>query len=183
MITYKVKLRTPRLTLRELSLNDLEEVHELHSLPETDEYNTLGIPKNQQETLAILKQWVGFQKQDNRKNYTLAVEYNHQFVGLIGLHLGAYKMRNGEVWYKIHSNYWGNGIAPEAVQEVLRFGFEELELHRIEAGCAVDNHRSVKVLEKVGMISEGRKRKSLPLKNGWSDTLEYAILEDEFEDI
>jgi len=185
--TYKTKLHTPRLILRELSLNDLEQVHTLHSLPQTDEYNTLGIPKNKQETLSILNQWVGFQKSDHRKNYTLAVDYQHleyqpDFVGLVGLHLGARKMKNGEVWYKIHPDYWGKGIATEAVKEILRFGFEDLELHRIEAGCAVENLRSAKVLERVGMISEGRKRKSLPLKTGWSDTLEYAILEDEFDD-
>lgn len=182
MITYKIRLRTQRLVLRELILNDLANVHTLHSLPETDEYNTLGIPKNQKETLSILNQWLKFQKSDQRKNYTLVIEFDNQFVGLIGLHLGAQKMRNGEVWYKIHRNHWGKGIATEAVQEMLRFGFAELELHRIEAGCAVDNLRSAKVLEKVGMISEGRKRKSLPLKTGWSDALEYAILEEEFED-
>lgn len=182
MITHKIRLRTQRLVLRELILNDLANIHTLHSLPETDEYNTLGIPKNQKETLSILNQWLKFQKSDQRKNYTLAIEFDDQFVGLIGLHLGAQKMRNGEVWYKIHRNHWGKGIATEAVQEMLRFGFTELALHRIEAGCAVDNLRSAKVLEKAGMISEGRKRKSLPLKTGWSDTLEYAILEDEFED-
>ena len=185
--THKTKLYTSRLTLRELAVQDLEQIHMFHSLPEIDEYNTLGIPKNKQETLSILHQWVGFQKSDQRKNYTLAVEYQplrtqHQFIGLVGLHLGAQKMKNGEVWYKIHPQYWGRGIATEAVKEMLRFGFEDLGLHRIEAGCAVENLRSAKVLEKVGMTSEGRKRKSLPLKTGWSDTLEYAILEDEFED-
>lgn len=89
--------------------------------------------------------------------------------------------RSGEVWYKLHSNYWGQGIATEAVSEVLRFAFHDLALHRVEAGCAIDNQRSIKVLEKIGMVSEGRKRKSLPLKTGWTDTWEYAILEDDFE--
>ncbi len=179
MTTFK--LRTPRLVLRELTLHDLHQIHELHSLPEVDEFNTLGIPKNTQETLHILQQWIAFQKANVRRNYTLAVELNQQFVGLVGLHLGAAKMRNGEIWYKLHSNYWGQGIATEAVSEVLRFAFHDLALHRIEAGCAIDNQRSIKVLEKIGMVSEGRKRKSLPLKTGWTDSWEYAILEDDFE--
>ncbi|WP_299455859.1 GNAT family N-acetyltransferase [uncultured Microscilla sp.] len=178
MITSKFE--TPRLILRELSLHDLDSVHELHSLPETDEFNTLGIPRNKQETLNILQQWVAFQRSKTRKNYTLAVEFEQRFVGLVGLHLGTSKMRNGEIWYKIHSNYWGLGIATEAVSEMLRFAFHDLVLHRIEAGCAIENQRSIKVLEKIGMTSEGRKRKALPLKTGWADTWEYAILEDEF---
>ncbi len=47
----------------------------------------------------------------------------------------------------------------------------------MQAGCAVDNIGSIKVLEKVGMIKEGRGRQLLSLKNGWSDNFEYSILE------
>ena len=68
------------------------------------------------------------------------------------------------------------GYATEALKEILRFGFDQLNLHRIEAGCAVENVASIKVLEKAGMQREGRKRQVLPLKSGWSDNFEYAIL-------
>lgn len=54
---------------------------------------------------------------------------------------------------------------------------EKLKLHRIEAGCAVGNIASIKVLEKAGMIREGRLRQVLPLKSGWSDNFQYSILE------
>lgn len=59
----------------------------------------------------------------------------------------------------------------------MNYGFNVLQLHRIEAGCAVANIGSAKVMEKVGMKQEGRKRKILPLQTGWSDSFEYAILE------
>jgi RimJ/RimL family protein N-acetyltransferase len=77
----------------------------------------------------------------------------------------------------LHSAYWGKGFGTESLNTILDFGFKELNLHRIEAGCAVDNIASIKVLEKVGMIREGRKRQVLPLKSGWSDNFEYAIVE------
>jgi RimJ/RimL family protein N-acetyltransferase len=60
---------------------------------------------------------------------------------------------------------------------IIDFSFNMLNLHRIQAGCAVDNIGSIKVLEKVGMIREGRGRQILPLKSGWSDNFEYSILE------
>jgi len=60
---------------------------------------------------------------------------------------------------------------------VIKYGFDILQLHRIEAGCAVENIGSIKVLEKVGMTREGRGRKVLPLKSVWSDNFEYSILE------
>jgi len=56
----------------------------------------------------------------------------------------------------------------------------ELQLHRIEAGCSVDNIASSKVLEKVGMTREGMKRKKLPIRGEWKDNYFYAILEDDF---
>ena len=57
-----------------------------------------------------------------------------------------------------------------------KFGFEDLKLHRIEAGCAVDNIGSFTVLKKVGMLREAHTRQLLPLKSGWSDNYGYAIL-------
>jgi ribosomal-protein-alanine N-acetyltransferase len=49
----------------------------------------------------------------------------------------------------------------------------------MEAGCAVDNKGSFTVLEKAGMVREGRLRQVLPLKSGWSDNFEYSILESD----
>lgn len=172
-------LFTDRLILKFLVMNDLEAVHALHSLPETDRYNTLGIPANVEETKTIIETWAADNLKKDNKNFTFTIEEKEskKFIGLIALKLANKKFQSGEVWYKLNSNFWGNGYATESLNGILRFGFEQLKLHRIEAGCAVENIASIKVLEKVGMTKEGRKRKVLPLKSGWSDNFEYAILE------
>ncbi len=79
-------------------------------------------------------------------------------------------------WFKLHPNYWNKGYATESLNGIIQFGFENLKLHRIEAGCAIENKGSIKVLEKVGMTREAHTRKLLPLKSGWSDHYGYAIL-------
>ena len=174
----EIKLSTERLNLRLIELSDLDSIHTLHSLPETDKFNTLGIPKNIQETKSIIESWVMDNKSES-KNLTFAIEQNisRKFIGLIALKIGREKFKNGEVWYKLHSDYWGKGFGTESLNSIMNFGFEKIKLHRIEAGCAVDNIGSIKILEKVGMTREGRKRQVLPLKSGWSDNFEYAILE------
>ena len=173
----EIKLSTERLKLRLIELSDIDSIHTLHSLPETDKFNTLGIPKDMEETKLIISDWVS----ENRKskNLTFAIEQNgsQKFTGLIALKIGNEKFKNGEVWYKLHSDYWGKGFGTESLNAILSFGFETLTLHRIEAGCAVENIGSIKILEKVGMTREGRKRQVLPLKSGWSDNFEYAILD------
>ena len=174
-----VELITHRLRLRLVTISDLEWIHELHSLPETDKYNTLGIPNNLAETKSVIQSWIIENQQEKIKNYTFAIENTstRKGIGLIGFKLGVEKYKKGEVWFKLHSNQWSKGYATESLKKVIDFGFKTLHLHRIEAGCAVANTASMKVLEKVGMYKEGRKRQILPLKSGWSDNFEFSILE------
>lgn len=175
----KVDITSSRIRLRLIDISDLDAIHTLHTLPVTDKYNTLGIPKNIKETSTIIEPWINDNNKSVIQNYTFAIEekVNPNFMGLFGLQLGSKKYNRGEVWYKLHTDYWQNGYATESLRAVIQFGFETLGLHRISAGCAVDNIGSIKVLEKAGMIKEGRGRQVLPLKSGWSDNFEYAILE------
>jgi RimJ/RimL family protein N-acetyltransferase len=175
------QLITYRLRLRLIELSDLDSIHILHSLPETDEFNTLGIPASIEDTRTIVKSWIAKNQLPEIKSYTFAIEIkrNSNFIGLFGLRLGNEKSGKGEVWYKIHADFWGKGYATESLKAVLDFGFETLRLHRIEAGCAVANIGSIKVLEKAGMTREGIGRQILPLKSGWSDNFAYSMLESD----
>lgn len=175
----QIKLSSSRLKLRLISLSDLSVIHQLHSLAETDRFNTLGIPDNLASTKAIVETWVQDNQQPDITNYTFAIEHkqSQQFIGLIALKVGNAKYKRAEVWYKLHIASWGKGFGTEALNCLLDFGFNGLKLHRIEAGCAVENIGSIRVLEKAGMIREGRKRQVLPLQTGWSDNFEYALLE------
>lgn len=173
-----VNLRTKRLSLRLVEKSDIDAIHNLHSLPEVDKYNTLGIPNDIEETQAIVDVLVSDSEQSAIRKYTFMIETidENQFIGLVALNLGSDKFKSGEVWFKLHPYHWGKGFGTEALNAILDLGFDQLRLHRIEAGCAVDNIGSVKLLEKVGMTREGAKRKALPLKTGWADNFEYAIL-------
>ncbi|MEH6762324.1 GNAT family N-acetyltransferase [Maribacter arcticus] len=175
----ETEIRTERIRLRLIDISDLDSIHTLHSLPETDTYNALGIPNSIEETKAIIEPWIKENRSEEIKNYTFAIDnkLNGKFMGLFGLKIGHQKYKRAEVWYKIHSDYWKKGYATEALKAIIDFGFDVLKLHRIEAGCAVENIGSIKVLEKSGMLREGRLRQILPLKSGWSDNFQYSILE------
>ena len=102
-------------------------------------------------------------------------------MGLIGLQLKELKFRSAEVWFKILPANWGDGFATESLHRMLTFAFIELNLHRVEAGCAIENIASSRVLEKAGMGREGVKRKILPIRGEWADAFSYAILEEDFK--
>ena len=171
-------LHTKRLILRPITKEDLTFVHQLHSLDEVDQFNTLGIPESIEDTRLHVNQLIEKNNSENPQSYTFVMETieDKHFVGLIAINLGKAKYKNAEVWFKLHPNFWSKGFATEALNQIITFGFNELNLHRIEAGCAIDNIGSIKVLEKVGMIREAHTRQLLPLKSGWSDNYGYAIL-------
>lgn len=174
----KIILKTERLSIRPISENDIENIFELQSLEETSKFNTSKSPSDIDETKMNVEKWIAENNKENIKHFTFAVELidEEKFIGLIGLHLGKEHYKNAEVWFQFDYRFWNKGYATESLRKIIDFGFETLKLHRIEAGCAVDNVGSFRVLEKVGMLREALTRQLLPLKSGWSDNYGYAIL-------
>ncbi len=176
-----ISLESERLLLIEISPDDLEMIHRLHSFPEVDEFNTLGIPKSLDETKKVIQASLDAQLQSPRSSYTwkiLTKELN-EFIGLAGFFLSNDKFRLGEIYYKLDPKYWGKGYATEVAKKLVINGFDEFKLHKVEAGVATENSQSIKVLEKAGMTREGLRRKILPIRGKWVDNYHYAIVEDD----
>ncbi len=91
-------LTTKKLQLRLITYSDLDAIHQLHVLPETDRYNTLGIPNNLEETKSIIDLWIKDNELEEVINYTFAIETKspEKFLGLIGLKLGRRIYKNAE---------------------------------------------------------------------------------------
>jgi ribosomal-protein-alanine N-acetyltransferase len=177
-------LESERLELHEITWNDTENIHSLHSIPAVDEYNTLGIPQNIEETKSFMAPLIADQTCSQRKKYCWIIyqKIRKKFIGLAGMNLSADRFQSGEIYYKLLPKHWGKGYATEVAKALIIFGFTQLNLHRIIAGVAIDNYRSIHVLEKVGMIREGIGRKILPIRGVWKDNYYYAIVEDDERD-
>jgi len=176
-----ITLSTARLIIRDLNYDDLNFVHLIHSIPEVQKYATLDIPDSIAESEDYLRKYIDQQNHKPRKEYGFCMSlFNNEPIGLIGLSNGLNKFMNAELWFKLYPEYWGRGYVTEAALAVLKFAFEELAIHRIEAGVATENIASIKVLEKIGMQREGMRRKILPIKGEWKDNFHYAILEEDF---
>lgn len=174
--------RSAPLHFRPLEKRDLDNIHALHLMPETDRYNTTGIPADLKDTEQLMEVW--FREIQDKKKYIFILEdMGRHFVGIIGINIGKPNYRKAEIWYKVHPGHWRKGYATDAVKTILDFGFNTLQLHRIEAGCATENTGSVKVLEKSGFTKEGIERKNLPIRGSWADNYTFSILEEEYHSI
>ncbi|WP_190809282.1 GNAT family N-acetyltransferase [Flagellimonas sp. S3867] len=174
-------LESERLQLQEISWDDLSEIHTLHSYSEVDKYNTLGIPKDIEETKEVIRPLIAAQKSENRKSYfwKIVIKNTKEFIGIAGINLSLNKFKLGEIYYKLLPSSWGNGYATEVSKALIKSGFEDFKLHKIEAGVSTENIASIKVLEKSGMTREGLRRKILPIRGEWKDNYHYAIVEDD----
>ena len=89
--------------------------------------------------------------------------------------------QTGQVGYWIGVNHAGRGLMAEALQLALRFAFDTLRLHRVEAACIPDNARSIRVLEKAGFTREGLLRSYLRINGQWRDHLIFSLIADEHQ--
>lgn len=171
-----MRLDTDRLILRELTADDFDAVQPYSADPEVVRFMPWG-PNTPEMTRDFLRRKLDEQAADPRVTYDLAVTERStgRVVGSVGLRLSDDR-RQAELGYCYARHAWGRGIATEAAQAMLRFGFEELGLHRIRARCDARNVASARVLEKIGMRQEGLRLEDTWQRGEWRDSLEYAIL-------
>ena len=179
-----MEIESKRLILKEISWDDLENIHELHSIPEVDEFNTLGLPKNSEETREVLRPIIEELRSEKRHHisWKIVTKDSLDFIGLAGTVLSADQYKQGEIYYKLLPVHWGHGYATEVSKSLIKAGFDDFKLHIVGAGVATENIQSIKVLEKSGMTREGLRRKILPIRGEWVDNYQYAILEDDPRD-
>jgi ribosomal-protein-alanine N-acetyltransferase len=104
---------------------------------------------------------------------------DHRFVGTCGIVSWEPHHARAELGYALSRDYWGRGLMAEAVCAMISFGFDKMNLNRIEARCIAENVASARVMEKAGMIYEGTLRQRELIKGEHRDIKVYSVLRDE----
>ncbi len=87
-----------------------------------------------------------------------------------------------ELGYELSTEHWHKGIMSEALKALIPFGFNEIEMHRIQASVFPENTASIHLLEKFGFQKEGILRQYTYIKHRdmWEDCLVMALLKSEY---
>lgn len=176
-------IRTERLVLRAVKTSDDSDMFEYSSDPEVPQY-LLWAPHS---TIEYTREQLRRIKQEYRigKYYDWAIEisdgeHKGKMIGTCGFTSFDFRNNSAEVGYVLNRRFWGKGIAPEALDAVISFGFDELILRRIEAKFILGNENSRRVMEKCGMTFEGVLRSSMMVKHEYRDIGICSILSDEY---
>jgi ribosomal-protein-alanine N-acetyltransferase len=173
-------IETSRLRLRKLLLRDAADMFEYASLPEVAENLTWECHRNISDSLHYLRMILK-QYEDNLPSpWGIVLKDNGKLIGTVGFNSVSYQNAFAEVGYVLSRHYWGNGLMSEALSEVVKFGFEVMNLNRIEATCNTQNRRSESVMKKCGFSFEGILRGRLLVKNKFLDLKMYSIMKSEY---
>ncbi|PWR05658.1 GNAT family N-acetyltransferase [Micromonospora acroterricola] len=147
-------LGTDRLSLRRLRDDDLDALASMNADPEVMRYILDGSVRDREQSAAGLRRMI--RDWDVRGFGLFAVELRETgaVAGWVGLSVPEFLpevLPAVEIGWRLDRGFWGHGYAAEAAAEVMRFGFETRDLDRIISIRHVDNARSARVMEKMGL--------------------------------
>ncbi len=177
-----MELTTPRLLLREFQSEDWQAVLAYQRDPRYLRFYE-WTERTEPDVRAFVQRFVDQQSDSPRLQWQWAIvlPQTHTLIGNAGIRSRAPGAREGEIGYELAPEHWGRGYATEAARAVVDYGFAQLGLHRVTGWCIAENVASAHVLEKLGMLQEGRLREQEWFKGRWWDGLLYAVLEHEWK--
>ncbi len=175
-------LHTKRLTLRQIIHEDARDIFAYASDYEVTKYTAWNRHEKIENSLDFINFTLEKYKTENHYDWAIILKENKKLIGTGGFPDFNNYFHFGEMGYNISRDYWNNGYATEAVMEILTFGFNNLNLVRIQATCRIENAASERVLQKAGMSFEKILRNRLYKDNNYYDLKLYSILADEFKD-
>ncbi|WIV21154.1 GNAT family protein [Paenibacillus polygoni] len=174
-------LKTERLTLRELSQEDVNAFQIINS--DSDVLRFMAI-EGQGMTIEETSKWIDtmnsrFYKHRSAFVWAIALNNSDRAIGYIEC-TNFVRSSMTDIAYYLSKDYWNQGIMSEAIKEVIKFGFNFVGFHRIQATVAVENKASIRTLIKLGFTNEGVLRKYM-LGKEFRDVAMLSILSKDID--
>jgi len=174
-------LRTPRLILRRLTLDDIEPMFDYARLPRTSAFCSWEYHRSIADTRAFLEFWVSGYGTDSVRDWAVVEMDSGRMVGTGGFAQFDPATGAAEIGYVLHPDVWGRGYATELVAAVVDWGFASPDLDKVFARCLVANRASALVLEKNRFHRDGTLRAAFRKQGVAVDVHQYSLLRQDRE--
>jgi ribosomal-protein-alanine N-acetyltransferase len=174
IVQNNTHIHTKRLLLRRFTQGDAEDVYSYASDKETLKYLTWSGVEDMEGAKGTITNYYC-----NDGVYAIELKETGHCIGCIDLLVNPDHEKAG-FGYVLNRNYWNQGYMTEVLSAILKFGFETLELNRIEATHYASNPASGKVMEKCGMKKEGYALSEVKIKGIFHDVVHYGITKDQW---
>jgi len=177
------ELNTTRLILRKIKLSDVPSlIKYINNKKIADNLINIPFPFGEEDAIFRMNFVLEGFKNEERFVFAITEKEQDELIGQMGLHLD--KSNNkAEIGYWIGVPFWNKGIATEALEAILKFGFEELKLNKIYATHYIENPSSGKVLIKNQLIKEAELKDHYKTNNGYGSVIQYRLTKKEYEEL
>ncbi len=175
-------LSTPRLVLREIVQDDAEAMFRIRGDVRVTRLNSGQPMQSIDDAHELIDK--GRQAFLDQRRLDWGIVFRDApragIVGRCGFNYWLRQDRRASIGYDLGFAYWGRGIMTEAVRAMVAFGFDQLDLNRIEADTDAENYGSMRVLEKVGFRREGIQRDQYFEWDEFHDLVLFGLLREDF---
>lgn len=174
-------LHTSRLTLGQLEISDIPTITAYAGNPNVSKIlRTMPYPYAEKDAIFWLnRSRTEFEKQ-TAYIFRIGLTTTGEFIGGIGLHIKK-EHQKAVIGYWIGELFWGKGYMTEALGAVLEFGFETLNLNKIQAVHKLDNPQSGKVMAKNNMIQEAELVDDMYQNGEFHTLIQYRLTKREYQ--
>lgn len=174
------QLEMERFRLRQLGPDDAEAVFAYLSDAEVMKYRTVGT----MTTLEAAREWIKKKETEFEEGriirWAIARKEDDRLIGTVLYHHIETLHRRAEIGYDLAREYWGQGVVTEVLRKVIEFGFESMELNRLEAQLVSTNIGSRRVLEKNGFAVEGTLKQYWVKDGEFWDALVMGLVKEQY---
>ncbi|MFB9110586.1 GNAT family N-acetyltransferase [Flavobacterium gyeonganense] len=169
-------IETEHFILRRITDDDVNEVFELRSNPETMKYIPRPLVKTTEDALEHIGMIEEKIVKNEGINWGITLKGNPEILGIIGFYRLQPENYRAEIGYMLLPEFHGKGIITEAVKRLISYGFDDLKLHSIEAVIDPENFASEKVLQKCNFVKEAHLKEAEFYDGKFLDKVIYSLL-------
>lgn len=172
-------LETDRLILRQVTNDDAKSLLTYFSDTDVMRYYGLEPFKSIDDALDEILWYKSIFEKRTGIRWGISLKGSDKIIGSCGFFNRAVEHSRTEIGYELSKEYWGKGIAGEALESVVKYGFQNLQLERIEALVEPANLASLKLLDRIGFEKEGLLRHYEFTCGKFDDLYIYSILKSD----
>ena len=170
-------LSTDRMILRQLTLDDVDEMYLYRSDKTLMQYIPHRLVTCKQDVIDIINLINQRIAEGLGINWAITLKGDNKMIGTVGFVNMLNDNYRAEVGYLMHTPYHGTGLMQEALQAVIAYGFETMKLHSIEAVVNAANTPSAKLLEKTGFTRDAFFKEYIHHEGKFIDALVYSLIQ------
>lgn len=169
-------LQTERLLLRQIQLKDAQEILQMRQNKRVNQFIARNSMTGLEAAAELVKKTSDAFESKTGIGWAGILRDGSGIIGTCGFNRIDYLNNRAEIGGELAVDYWGKNIAVEAVKAIVSFGFEQMNLHAIEAFVSPENRGAIHLLESLGFEKEAHFKDRICFNGAYLDMAVYTLL-------